>query len=233
MEANRLAAQNYNLRSVAVFEEITLCYPGEYLPYIGYSIALEKAGMFEAAAEAVEKAIAVSGATVQDTATRKVLDERLSSLQEKIASAKTPKNLKLKETAGVETVRPGIMAYGGGNLSSGFTSLNAKIGIYYSDANYSAVEAGIASAGGSNYMNLGFTTYKRQNIFVMGAGALANFGGGTAIFYGKISVGLSFMNKNHSSSFDIFLDGKVPFNKGYSTTVGLSVGQSIYFGKRK
>jgi hypothetical protein len=232
-EANRLAAQNYNLRSIAVFEEITLCYPDGYLPYLGYSIVLEKAGMYEEAAGAIEKAIAITGESSQDTATLEVLDERLSSLQEKIAVQKTPKNVKLKQTAGVETANPGIMAYGGGNLSSGFTSLNAKIGIYYSDANYSAIEAGVASASGSNYMNLGFTTYNRQKIFVLGAGMLANLGGGTAIFYGKVSLGLSFMNKNHSSSFDIFIDGKVPFNKGYSTTMGLSVGQSIYFGKRK
>ena len=43
--ANRLTAQNYNLMSIAIFEGIITAYPGEYLPYVGSSIALEKAGL--------------------------------------------------------------------------------------------------------------------------------------------------------------------------------------------
>jgi hypothetical protein len=41
------------------------------------------------------------------------------------------------------------------------------------------------------------------------------------------------MNKKGTASFDIFLDGKVPLKKGYSTLMGLSIGRSFYFGKRK
>ena len=222
-QANYLTAQNFTLQSIAMFEEITISYPGEYLPYLGYSIALERAGMYERSAIVVEQALVLVNENPLDTATKQVLDERLASIQNNI----------LKEKAGIETAAPGIMAYGGGYVSSSYTSVAAKFGIYYSAANYAAVEMGFASAGGNNYLNLGLTTYKREKIFVVGAGLTSNLGGGVALFYGKISVGLSFMNKKNTSSFDIFLDGKVPLKKGYSTTVGLSIGQSIYFGNRK
>jgi hypothetical protein len=41
------------------------------------------------------------------------------------------------------------------------------------------------------------------------------------------------MNRKRSASFDVFLDGQQPLApKGAATVLGMSVGRSVYFGKR-
>jgi hypothetical protein len=46
-------------------------------------------------------------------------------------------------------------------------------------------------------------------------------------------VGISKLNKQQTSSFDVFLDGNAGLGKNSMTTVTLSVGQTLYFGKKK
>jgi hypothetical protein len=75
--------------------------------------------------------------------------------------------------------------------------------------------------------------YDRKKYFVYGTGLLMTSGNGNTAFYLKLSVGFSKMNINRTSSFDIFLDVNYGLAKGALTSFGLSVGKSIYFGKRK
>jgi hypothetical protein len=107
------------------------------------------------------------------------------------------------------------------------------VGSFFTRTNYATFDFGMTSASGATYANLGFSVYDRQGIFVLGVGMTGSFGEGSSVLYSKISVGPSFMNKKGTASFDIFLDGKVPLKKGYSTLMGLSIGRSFYFGKRK
>jgi len=126
-----------------------------------------------------------------------------------------------------------MMAYAGGYLSSSYSSLSVRFGQFFTRNDYATVDLGMTNSSGSTYANVGFTIFNRQKIFVLGLGLTGSFGGGNSLFYSKLSVGPSFMNKKGTASFDIFLDGKVPLKKGYATMMGISVGRSIYFGKRK
>jgi hypothetical protein len=73
----------------------------------------------------------------------------------------------------------------------------------------------------------------RQKIFAGGYGLGVGFGGGSATFNMKLSVGFSIMNKDKNSSWDIFFDGQQPLApKGSATIVGMSIGRSVYFGSR-
>ncbi len=72
--ANRLTAQNYNLMSIAIFEGIITAYPGEYLPYVGSSIALEKAGLNEKSAQTIEQALAILGDNTEQQEARQMLE---------------------------------------------------------------------------------------------------------------------------------------------------------------
>ena len=81
--ANRLAAQNYNLMSAAMFEGIITRYPDEYLPYVGSSIALEKAGLYEKSEQAIEQALALLGTGADNPEARQVLELRLADIKVK------------------------------------------------------------------------------------------------------------------------------------------------------
>jgi hypothetical protein len=230
--ANKLTARNFTLQSIALFEDITYRYPGAYLPYLGYSIALEKAGLYEKSVQVINTALIVVGNKTEQNETRQVLEKRLASLQDKsgttAGSGSSGLSMGTPEKTSLQR-----MAYAGGFVSSGYSSFNARFGQFFTQNNYATVDMGISVANNSTFTNLGFTLFNRQKIFVLGFGFTGSFGEGSSVLYSKISIGPSFMNKKGTASFDIFLDGKAPLKKGYPTTMGISIGRSIYFGKRK
>ena len=81
--------------------------------------------------------------------------------------------------------------------------------------------------------NFGLVMYSREKIFVTGYGIQATIRDGTTAFFAKLSAGLSLMNKKRTASYDIFLDGNLGLAKGAMKTFNMSVGRSMYFGKRK
>jgi tetratricopeptide (TPR) repeat protein len=229
--ANRLAAQNCTFQSIALFEEITSQYPDVYLPYMGYSLALEKAGMYEQSVKTVQKALTLTGSSPEDQEAKQVLEKRLTTLQSKVTSGSAAS--KATTTSTSEASKPQMMAYGGGSFSSTYTNFNARMGVFISKSDYAAFDIGLSNSGSNTYTSMGLTLYNRQKIFVAGFGLTSTLGGGSSVFYGKVSVGLSIMNKKGTTSLDIFLDGKMPLKSGYATVMGISIGESVYFGKRK
>ncbi|MRR23058.1 tetratricopeptide repeat protein [bacterium] len=231
--ANRLAAQNYNLMAVAMFEGIITAYPGEYLPYVGSSIALEKAGLDEQAVAAVEKALAILGDGPENQETRQVLQNRLTEMKMRTVSGGRNAVAAAAAKKGSETSGRRMLAYAGGMISPSYLSLNGRFGTFISGSGSLSADLGITRSGGAMSLNLGAMNYFRQRIFAGGYGLNLGFGGGSTAVNVKVSVGLSIMNKNSRASWDIFLDGQQPIApKGATTTVGLSIGRSVYFGSR-
>jgi hypothetical protein len=232
-QANRLTAQNFTLQSVCKFEEIVNQYPNEYLPYVGYSIALEKAGLLEKSAQTIETALQIIGDNPEQKDTKQFLDQRLLMIKNKISLQHQNSSSAASQSPVSGDKGPQMIAYAGGFISSSYSSLNARVGQFLTKSAYTTIDFGLASSGSKIYTNVGLSVYNRERVFVEGFGLTGTIGNGTTALYAKISVGLSFMNKNRTSSLDIFLDGRMPITKGGVTSVGLSIGQSIYFGKRK
>jgi tetratricopeptide (TPR) repeat protein len=232
-QANRLTAQNFTLQSVSMFEEIVNQYPGEYLPYVGYSIALEKAGLLEKSAQTIEAALHIIGDNPEQKDTKQFLDQRLLMIKNKISLQPQNSGSTVSQSPASGDKGPQMLAYAGGLISSTYSSLNIRGGQFITKSTYTTIDFGLTSSSSKVYTNVGFSVYNRERVFVEGFGLTGTFSNGTTALYAKISVGLSFMNKNRTSSLDIFLDGRMPITKGGVTTVGLSIGQSIYFGKRK
>jgi hypothetical protein len=232
-QANRLTARNAVYRSLVTFENLIRQAPEEYLLYAGYSIALERAGKPELAAGALDKALVLLKQQPGQESNIAILEKRQTALRQ-IAGPGTvqPKGNPPITGAG-ETFSPRMMAYAGGFASSQYISVNGRVGSFFSKSSYATFDFGMTSMNGSALTNLGFTVFDRQKIMVLGVGMTGSFGEGSSLFYGKVSMGPSFMNKKGTASIDIFLDGKIPLKKGVSTQMGLSVGRSIYFGKRK
>ena len=231
--ANRLAAQNYNLMSAAMFEGIITRYPDEYLPYVGSSIALEKAGLYEKSQQAVEKALALLGTGDDSPEARQVLELRLADIKVKTSAGDKSTDKNPLASASPDSKGRRMLAYGGGMFSTSYLSLTGRFGTFISGAGSISADLGVTSSGGSTSINIGAMNFFRQKIFAGGYGLGFGFGGGSTTFNLKISVGLSIMNKENNASWDIFLDGRQPLGaEGAATTVGLSIGRSVYFGSR-
>ncbi len=231
--ANRLTAQNYNLMSIAMFEGIITRYPNEYLPYVGSSIALEKAGMYEKSAEAVEQALAVIGNRPEYQEARQALETRLTEIRRKSIAGAGLSNTKLSAASRPDAKGRRMLAYAGGMLSSSYVSLTGRFGTFISGAGSISADLGVTRSGGGTSLNIGAMNFFRQKIFAGGYGFGVGLGGGSTSFNIKISVGFSIMNKKNDASWDIFLDGRQPLGaEGAATTVGMSIGRSVYFGSR-
>jgi hypothetical protein len=231
--ANSLAAQNAFLQSIGLFEEMTTKYPNEFLPYVGYSIVLEKAGLVAKSADAIARALSVIGSGPKQADARRFLEKRLLSLKTIInAAGHTPgpsaAPVKTADTAGRQ-----IMAYAGGMIFSGYFNINTKLGYFFSDSGNASVNLGFTRSGGSSSFNLGLLYYQRyKKVLVGGFGLSCSTGNSSLTLFMKVSAGFSFMNEKKTSSWDIFGDLQIPFSQDYAKNYGFSIGRSIYFGKR-
>lgn len=230
--ANRLAAQNALLRSIALFEEITTRYPQEYLPLVGYSIALERAGLLLKSAQVLETALSLTGNSAEEAETKQFLSQRLTAVRAKINTIKPQPAMAAAPAKSLEKKVKPMMAYAGGMIHPDYLNFNLRYGYFISAKGNLSMNLGWTGNSGGLYSNVGLLYYQRQKVFVAGLGLSGSFGNGTSVFYLKMSPGLSFMNKKKSASWDIFWDVQVPFSKKYATTAGFSIGRSFYFGNR-
>ena len=230
--ANKLTAQGSYLQAIGLFEEIITLYPAEYLPYVGYSIALEKTGLYDRSAWAVETAMKTTGNDPEQKEAKQYLEKRLASIKGKTGTPQT-KALSTAQSGVPAAIKSNsMMLYTGGMISSAYTSINSRFGYFLSESSNAAVDVGLSSASGNTSYNLGISIYQRKKIFVAGFGLNGSFANKSNAIYGKISVGFSFMSKRTRSSWDIFWDGQAPLSKNMATIIGMSIGRSIYFGTR-
>lgn len=230
--ANRLTARGMDIQAIGLFEEIIRCFPQEYLPYVGLSIPLEKAGIYTRAAWALETSLKIVGEDPSKAETRQSLDRRLALVKSKTTKTPVRGNTAI-QPALVPSRSNSLMLYAGGMISSAFTSVNTRIGYFTSDNTNAAIDFGLSSMSNTTSFSLGLSYFQRHKIFVAGFGLAGSFGNDSKALYGKVSVGLSLINKRNKASWDIFMDGQAPFNKDQATIIGMSFGRSLYFGTRK
>lgn len=230
--ANELAARNKLLESIALFHKtIDLC-PDQYTLYTGYSIALEKAGALDQSLQATDKAISLVGYKAEDRDKRQFLEQRRNLLSRKLASSKADELPGLHEIS-TDPYRPQMMAFAGFMLAPDVLNINGRIGYFISGSSNASFDFGVAQNAGVSSVNLGLSGYFRKNVLVCGAGLQLFAGNNNTTVSVKISLGISVKSKNQTSSFDVFIDGYSGLQKNSITSVGLSIGKSLYFGKRK
>lgn len=231
--ANELASQRQYFQSIAMFHDIVNIYPNEYLPYVGYSITLEKTGALAKSVQTIEKAISLIGNTPEEQANKQFLEKRYATLKQTMNVLPPYTIPEMPAIKAPDAARPQMMAYAGGMVSQQLTSFNGRIGYFVSGTSNAAVDFGIMKNADYSSSNIGLTLYNRQKIFVSGAGLGLNSANGTSAFSLKLSVGISKMNRKRTSSFDVFLDMNKGLKKDALTTFCFSIGTSQYFGKRK
>jgi len=231
--ANELAAQNLYFQSLALFRQIMDACPEEFLPYVGYSITLEKAGAVEKSLQALEKGITLIPNDADHKEIKQIFEQRTLSLRQKLNTMPAKTSPRYIKPVVIAEKGSQMMAYAGGMITSSYSNFNLRYGYFVSGKSNGSLDVGMTKTAGGTSTNMGFSMYNRQKIFVSGMGLMATFQKGTSAFYYKISVGLSFMNKKKTASYDIFLDGNKGFKNTDPTIISMSMGKSIYFGKRK
>jgi len=233
-KANALASINQNIQALALFRKVIEAYPGEYLPYVGYGIVLEKAGAVALSSKMTEKAIELIGSSVEENERKQLLENRLAVLKKKV-NVMPPEILPgLWEEKNYNPMASQFMAYYGGMFGPSLFSMNARFGIFAHDQGYAALGTGYTKTSENNMFDMALSFFwRQQKIFVYGLGLQSAFAPNYKSLNFKISLGLSLRNKKHTNSFDFFLDYNQGLTENSINSFSMSIGQSFYFGKRK
>lgn len=212
--------------SILLYRRIIEEYPDWSIPYLGYSLALEKVGAFQCAKKAVEQAVK---AAENDRETKNELKEKLKQL--KTMPIADQNSWRQSQALNSLSENPPVyyLGFGGGQLSfggkNGFSgSISGRIGMLTNTNTDLSLNLGYSSGGGTVFnMNLAQRMY---------TGDTFSFNPGFNLSYGAsglscgVSAGVSsyIINDKNSMSMDLVLS--VP-----SVFSGVSL-QSIlmYFG---
>lgn len=221
--ANKLAANRQTIQAMALFEELIAIYPDTYIIYVDYSTVWESLGYYGYAVHQLQKGI---GLMPQEQGENKqIFQNHLAKVNEMKASFENASWL--KRLLGMNP--PKLMTYVGASAAKDMYSLNGRMGFYTSNKFSASLNVGLNYANEEFFGSIGVSGYKTWGIFVGGLGITDMFGKDTNTLSLTPSVGLSFLNKNQTSSFDIMVNGYIPFSSEQKFSYSISVGKTIYF----
>lgn len=224
---NYLSSAGMNFQSIALYEQILEENPNAPISHIGYSIPLEKAGLYKLAAEELETGILLMPDEPQFSETKQAFNQRLAQLRQQ------PEKTVSQELQKPSKFNPKTMLYAGGMFSKDYTSFNARFGVYLSKSFNGSLNLGVSGNSTTTSVNLGFSGYQRLgNVLVIGLGLNDQINKDNNVLSAVPSLGLSFINSKKNSSWDVFFNLYYPLQEGASTLLGISVGKSFYWGER-
>lgn len=223
--ANRLAANKQKIQAMALFEELTILYPTSYITYIDYSTIWESLGYYDYASQLLKKGIDMMPKDMKGSKSEQIFTNHLNTvntMKDKYENAPWVKKL-----LGMEP--PKFIAYAGASVAKNMFSLNGRIGEYTSNQFSASLNFGMSYASKQISGNLGLSAYKAWNAFVIGMGLNSQYSKNSVIVSFNPSIGLTFLNKAQTSSFDIMFNGYVPFSSKQKFSYNISIGKTFYF----
>ena len=221
--ANKLAGNRQTIQAVALFEELAAIYPNTYIIYVNYSTVWESLGHYAYAAQLLQKGINLM--PQEENGNKQVFQNHLTKLNQMKSNFENASWL--KRLLGMNP--PKMMTYVGASAAKDFYSLNGRLGVYTSNKFSASLNVGLNYASEEFSGSIGVSGSKAWGIFVGGLGITDMFGKDTNTWSLTPTVGLSFLNKDQTSSFDIMLNGYVPFSSDQKFSYSISVGKTIYF----
>ena len=220
--ANKLAANRQTIQAIALFEELAAIYPKTYIIYVDYSTVWESLGYYVYAAHLLQKGI---GLMEDQDENRQIFENHLTKVNQQ--KARFENASWMKRLLGMNP--PKMMTYVGASIAKDMYSLNGRLGVYTSNKFSASLNVGANYASKEFSGSIGLSAYKAWGIFVGGIGISDMFGKNSNNLSLSPSVGLSFLNKSQTSSFDIMVNGYVPFSSDQKFSYSISVGKTIYF----
>lgn len=220
--ANKLAANRQTIQAMALFEELAAIYPNTYIIYVDYSTVWESLGSYAYAAELLQKGI---GLMDDKDENRHIFENHLAKVNEK--KGRFENASWLKRLLGMNP--PKMMTYVGAGIAKDMYSLNGRMGVYTSNKFSASLNVGLNYASEQFSGSIGVSAYKAWGVFVGGLGVTDMFSKEQNTFSLTPSVGLSLLNKSQTSSFDVMVNGYIPFSSDQKFSYSISVGKTIYF----
>ena len=221
--ANKLAANRQTIQAIALFEELAAIYPDTYIIYVDYSTVWESLGHYAYAAQLLQKGIELM--PQEESETKQIFSNHLTKVNE--LKAKYENASWMKRLLGVNP--PKLMTYVGASAAKDMYSLNGRMGFYTSNKFSASLNVGVNYANEEFSGSIGVSGYKAWGIFVGGLGITDMFGKDTNTFSLTPSIGWSFLDKSQTSSFDIMVNGYIPFSSEQKFSYSISIGKTIYF----
>lgn len=221
--ANKLAANRQTIQAIALFEELAAIYPNTYIIYVDYSTVWESLGYYSYAAQLLQKGIDMM--PQEQNENKQIFMKHLAKVNER--KEKMENASWLKKLLGLNP--PKMMTYVGASAANDMYSLNGRMGLYTSNKFSASLNLGLNYGGEQFSGSIGLSAYKAWGILVGGVGITDTFGKDTNVLSLTPSIGLSFLSKDQTSSFDIMVNGYVPFSSDQKFSYGISLGKTIYF----
>jgi len=221
--ANKLAANRQTIQAMALFEELIAIYPDTYIIYVDYSTIWESLGYYAYAAQLLQKGIDLM--PQEQGENKQIFLNHLTKVND--MKARFENASWMKRLLGMNP--PKLMTYVGASAAKDMYSLNGRMGFYTSNKFSSSLNVGLNYANEEFSGSIGVSGYKTWGILVGGIGITDMFGKDSNTLSLTPSVGLSFLNKSQTSSFDIMVNGYIPFSKEQKFSYSISVGKTIYF----
>ncbi len=208
---------------MALFEELAAIYPDTYIIYVDYSTVWESLGYYAYAAHLLQKGI--DKMPKEEIENKEIFQNHLTKVNQMKAGFENASWL--KRLLGMNP--PKMMLYVGASAAKDLYALNGRWGLYTSNKFSASLNVGANYASDQFSGSVGVSAYKAWGIFVGGLGIADQFGKDTNVLSLTPSIGLTFLNKSQTSSFDITLSGYVPFSSDQKFSYSISIGKTIYF----
>jgi len=219
--ANKLGANGQYTQSIVLFEELKNAYPKVNIVYIDYSTVWETLGHLSYAAKLLKQGID----KIEEEEDKEAFSKHLSELTQ--SASMIEKMPFAKKLLGVGI--PKMMIYVGASAAKDTYSLNSRMGIYTSNKFSASLNLGLNYGNEQFSGSIGISAYKAWGIFMCGIGLNDQFTEDNNIFSLAPSVGLTFLNKSQTSSFDITISSYIPLTSDGKVTYNFSIGKTIYF----
>lgn len=218
--AAELTERGQTVQAIVLYEELMERYPTVYIIPASYSTLWEKRGNRVYAATLLKKSIGMM--STGDTTERAAFVEHMKQLE-----AAPPMGWsKLKKG-----LRP--IVYTGASFSKGMTSLNGRIGVSTESLFCASLNVSVMFRDSLTFGNIGFSVYKTWHFFVVGLGVSRQLSKMSKSWGLAPSVGLTFLNKSQTMSFDITLAGQIPFSSEMKPSYNFSIGTTFYMDFKK
>lgn len=219
--ANTLSSSGQEIQALVILESLGKQYPRYYLPLVCKSSMWENMGNLSYAQKSLSQALTLY--PDDGTEKRQEYANHLSKLEKQLyqtGESWWERFLRKHE--------PRPMLYVGGSAGKGFFSLNSRLGVYTNRRFTASLNFGYTYSGASSF-NIGASCYKTWGVFLAGIGFNEMFANESNVFTLSPMAGLSFLNKNGNSSYDITVSVDFPFVEEMSVGYSISFGRTFYF----
>lgn len=219
--ANILSAAGQEIQALIIFESLEKQYPRYYLPFVCESTMWEKFGNLSFAQSSLSHGLSLYPDDGSEK--HKNYATHLAGLENQLY-----RTGESKWNALINKYEPRPMLYIGGSAGKNLFSLNSRIGLYTNNRFTASANIGYTYSGGSSF-SIGASCYKTWGFFMAGLGINEMLAKNNNLFTISPMTGLSFLNKDGNSSYDITLSIDFPFAKDAKVGYTLSFGRTFYF----